>query len=109
MSSPAPQPHCESWGREPGLLPSFLAGPDRGPAQGISAAEVDRYKDAGGSSYQGDGTPDDGGDSQPPSSVSLSASPQPSFCMTTVIWMDPLSLPLLPQGSLVGLASLRGR
>lgn len=29
--------------------------------------------------------------------------------MTIVIWMDPLSLPLLPQGSLVGLASLRGR
>ena len=35
----------------------------------MSAAEVDRYKDAGGSSYQGNGTPDDGGNSQPPSWV----------------------------------------
>lgn len=105
MSSPASQPHCESWGQELGLLPSSLTGPDRGPAQGMSAAEVDRYKDAGGSGYQGNGTPDDGGNSQPPSWVSLPASPPPSLCMVTVIWLDPLSLPLLPLGSLVGLAS----
>ena len=71
----------------------------------MSAAEVDRYKDAGGSSYQGNGTPDDGGNSQPPSWVPLPASPPPSLCMATVIWLDPLSLPLLPLGSLVGLAS----
>lgn len=60
MSSPASQPHCESWGQEPGLLPSSLTGPDQGLAQGMSAAEMDRYKDGGGSGYQGNGTPDDG-------------------------------------------------
>ena len=72
----------------------------------MSAAEMDRYKDGGGSGYQGNGTPDDGGgQSATFLSVSACLSPTQPLHGRRNLAGPPQPTPPAPRE----LASLRGR